>query len=158
MFLRETEWLFSTPQGRRKLLASAQHDRLAIVTMHRGQVYTTWDSVKSELSENVRLLAPNGVKDAQIPFLSLGSDVGKREIVFQGKSQLSGDYIVEEIDDQSGKTLRRLIFLNNQFVIQSEALIKTGTLLQNRGNLIFVSHLKVYNFMMQLKWKTKWKI
>lgn len=123
---RETEWLFSTPQGRRKLLASAQHDRLAIVTMHRGQVYTTWDNVKTELSENIKMLSPIGVKDVQIPFLSLGSDVGKREIIFNGKSQLSGDYIVEEICDESGKILRRLIFLNNQFVIQSEALIKIG--------------------------------
>lgn len=118
-------------------MASAQHDRLAIVTMHRGQVYTTWDSVKSELSENVRLLAPNGVKNEQIPFLSLGSDVGKREIIYKGKSQLSGDYIVEEINDQSGKTLRRLIFLSNQFVIQSEALIKTGTFFRARQGYNF---------------------
>lgn len=109
------------------MLASAQHDRLAIVTMHRGQIYTTWDNVKNELSENVKMLSPLGItKDHQIPFLSLGSDVGKRELIFKGKSQLSGDFIVEEIVDQTGKTLRRLIFLNNQFVIQSEALIKTG--------------------------------
>lgn len=108
-------------------MASAQNDRLAIVTMHRGQIYTTWDNVKNELSENVKMLSPHGLaNDHQIPFLSLGSDVGKRELIFQGKSPMSGDFIVEEILDQSGKTLRRLIFLNNQFVIQSEALIKTG--------------------------------
>lgn len=59
--LRETEWLFSTPQGRKKLLASANHDRLAIVSMHRGQIYTTWDDVKFELSESIKNLAPKGV-------------------------------------------------------------------------------------------------
>lgn len=63
---RETEWLFSTPPGRKKLLASAQHDRLAIVTMHRGQVYTTWEEVKEELSSSIKNLAPSGLKDQQV--------------------------------------------------------------------------------------------
>lgn len=62
----------------------------------------------------------------QIPYLSLGSDVGKREVIFKGKSDLSGSYIVEEVTGQDGKILRRLIFLSNQFVIQSEALVKIG--------------------------------
>lgn len=56
----------------------------------------------------------------------MGSDVGKREVIFKGKSNLSGDYIVEEVTSQDNKILRRLIFLSNQFAIQSEALIKTG--------------------------------
>ena len=60
---RETEWLFSTPEGRKKLLGSAKYNRLAIVSMHRGQIYTTWDDVKYELSDSIRNLAPNGVKD-----------------------------------------------------------------------------------------------
>lgn len=60
---RETEWLFSTTPGRKKLLVSANHNRLAIVSMHRGQLYTTWDNVKDELSENIRSLAPYGLKE-----------------------------------------------------------------------------------------------
>lgn len=52
--------------------------------------------------------------------------MGKREVILQGKSNLSGDYIVEEVTSQDNKILRRLIFLSNQFAIQSEALIKTG--------------------------------
>lgn len=125
---RETEWLFSTPPGRKKLLASAQHDRLAIVSMHRGQIYTTWEDVKYELSESIKNLAPHGVRDQQIPYLSLGSEVGNRETIFKGRSDLSGDYIVEEITGQDGKIFRRLVFLSNQFVIQSEALVKVGKL------------------------------
>lgn len=58
---RETEWLFSTPQGRQKLLTSANHDRLAIVSMHRGQKYTNLDAVKDELAESVKSLAPHGL-------------------------------------------------------------------------------------------------
>ncbi|XP_055638617.1 eEF1A lysine and N-terminal methyltransferase homolog isoform X2 [Toxorhynchites rutilus septentrionalis] len=120
---RETEWLFSTPQGRQKLLASASHDRLAIVSMHRGHDYVSWDAVKDELAESVKSLAPQGLH-AHIPYLSLGSEVGRRETVFKGHSDLSGDYIVEEILGDDNKIFRRLIFLNNQFVIQSEAAIK----------------------------------
>lgn len=123
---RETEWLFSTPQGRKKLLASAQHSRLAIVSMHRGQIYTTWEDVKFELSDSIRNLAPRGVRDQQIPYLSLGSEVGNRETIFKGRSDLSGDYVVEEITGEDGKIFRRLIFLSNQFVIQSEALVRVG--------------------------------
>lgn len=37
---------------------------------------------------------------------------------------MSGDYIVEEILGDDNKIFRRLIFLNNQFVIQSEAAVK----------------------------------
>ncbi|XP_031632112.1 eEF1A lysine and N-terminal methyltransferase homolog [Contarinia nasturtii] len=120
---RETEWLFSTEPGRKKLLQSAKHDRLAIVSMHRGHIYKSWDDVKVELSGNIRNFSPNGLKNKQIPFLSLGSDVGLRETIFQGKSDLSGDFVVEEIKGDN-KTFRRLIFLSNQFVIQSEALVK----------------------------------
>ncbi|XP_055591887.1 eEF1A lysine and N-terminal methyltransferase homolog [Uranotaenia lowii] len=120
---RETEWLFSTPQGRQKLLSSAGHDRLAIVSLHRGQNYVSWDAVKDELAESVKSLAPSGLH-GHIPYLSLGSEVGKRETIFRGRSEMSGEYIVEEILGNDNKVLRRLIFLNNQFVIQSEAAIK----------------------------------
>lgn len=122
----ETEWLFSTPQGRKKLLLSANFDRLAIVSMHRGHIYTTWDDVKEEISDSIKNLAPVGLKNQQIPYLSLGSDVGNREVIYRGKSHLSGDYIVEEVKGENNKLFRRLVFLSNQFVIQSEALLKVG--------------------------------
>lgn len=102
---------------------------MAIVSLHRDHIYTTWDDVKEELSSSIRNLAPSGVRDLQIPFLSVGTDVGQREVIFKGKSQLSGDFVVEEII-QEGKLMRRLVFLSNQFVIQSEALIKTGKLIR----------------------------
>lgn len=52
--------------------------------------------------------------------------MGNRETIFKGRSDLSGDYIVEEITGQDGKIFRRLVFLSNQFVIQSEALVNVG--------------------------------
>ncbi|XP_070492061.1 eEF1A lysine and N-terminal methyltransferase homolog [Chironomus tepperi] len=121
---RETEWLFSTKQGRRKLLESAQHLRLAIVILHRNQTYTSLDDVKAEINEAVKSFAPKDIRDmSKIPFLSLGSDVGSREITYKGTSSFSGDFVVEDVQSDN-KLYRRLIFLNNQSVIQSEALLK----------------------------------
>lgn len=65
-YCSETEWLFSTQQGRKKLLLSAKHDRLAIVSMHRGHAYKSWDDVKDELSGSVRNFAPSGLKNQQV--------------------------------------------------------------------------------------------
>ncbi|CRK99147.1 CLUMA_CG012476, isoform A [Clunio marinus] len=122
---RECEWLFASKQGRRKLLESAQHSRLAIVTMHRDQTYTSLDDVKLELNETVKSFAPRNLKDSsKIPFLSLGSDVGTRKIICRGRSGLSGEFVVEDVTLDTGKTFRRLIFLSNQNVIQSEAMLR----------------------------------
>uniref|UniRef100_A0A1B0CKW4 Putative spermine/spermidine synthase n=1 Tax=Lutzomyia longipalpis TaxID=7200 RepID=A0A1B0CKW4_LUTLO len=124
---RECEWLFFTPEGRRKLLASVNFNRLAIVTMHRGQVYESWDAVKDELSASVQNLAPADLRhDEIIPYLSLGAELGAREIIHEGRSECSGDFIVEDVAGDSGTILRRLIFLSNQFVIQSEAQVKVA--------------------------------
>lgn len=62
----------------------------------------------------------------QIPYLSLGSEVGNRETIYKGRSDMSGDFIVEEVTGQDKKIFRRLVFLSNQFVIQSEALVKVA--------------------------------
>lgn len=55
---RETEWLFSTKEGRKKLLKSANFNRLAIITMHRNQKYDSLETVKEELKTIVLNLAP----------------------------------------------------------------------------------------------------
>ena len=41
----------------------------------------------------------------------------------QGTSKMSGEYIVEDIAVDK-QTFRRLVFLSNQFIVQSEALMK----------------------------------
>ncbi|XP_026468602.1 methyltransferase-like protein 13 [Ctenocephalides felis] len=123
---RESDWLFSTPEGRDKLLKSVEQDRLAVVIMHRGQFYESWDAVKAELTANIKLLKPAGSED-NIPFLSLGTDVGFRVEIYRGESKISGEYVIEEIPQQPGVdsiSLRRLIFLSNPFLVQSEALVK----------------------------------
>uniref|UniRef100_A0A1B0DBE5 Methyltransferase domain-containing protein n=1 Tax=Phlebotomus papatasi TaxID=29031 RepID=A0A1B0DBE5_PHLPP len=67
---REGEWLFFTPEGRRRLLENVKYNRLAIVTMHRQQKYLSWDDVKDELSASVQNLAPADLKSNEmIPYL-----------------------------------------------------------------------------------------
>ncbi|XP_076390191.1 eEF1A lysine and N-terminal methyltransferase homolog isoform X2 [Megachile rotundata] len=120
---KETDWLFSTKEGRQQVLKSAQQDRLAIVTLRREHKFESWDAVKSELEECILNLAPDGLSGKNIPFLSLGSDVGVRTTCYEGKSDLSGPFVVEEIE-RDGCEFRRLVFLNNPYVIQSEARLK----------------------------------
>lgn len=129
---REMDWLFSTKEGRQQVLKSAQRDRLAIVTFRREHRFESWDAVKAELEECVRNLAPAGLcGKTDIPFLSLGSDVGARTTRYEGKSDISGPFVVEDVENE-GHEFRRLVFLNNPYVIQSEARMKEGTSLYGR--------------------------
>ena len=121
---KETDWLFSTKEGRQQILKSAQRDRLAIVTLCREHKFESWDAVTSELQDCILNLAPEGLSGkGDIPFLSLGSDVGVRVTCYEGKSDLSGPFVVEEIE-KDGYEFRRLVFLNNPYVIQTEARLK----------------------------------
>jgi len=126
-FTRETDWLFGTKEGRHQVLKSAQRDRLAIVTLRREHKFESWDAVKTELEDCVRNLAPVDLcSKNDIPFLSLGSDVGIRNVCYEGKSDISGSFVIEEVE-KDGHEFRRLVFLNNPYVIQSEARLKEGT-------------------------------
>ncbi|XP_043510386.1 eEF1A lysine and N-terminal methyltransferase homolog [Frieseomelitta varia] len=121
---KETDWLFSSKEGRQQVLKSSQCDRLAIVTLCREHKFESWDVVKSEIRECILSLAPEGLIDKNdIPFLSLGTDIGIRKTCIEGESKLSGPFIVEEIE-RDGNEFRRLIFLNNPYVVQSEARLK----------------------------------
>ncbi|XP_054646850.1 eEF1A lysine and N-terminal methyltransferase isoform X2 [Dunckerocampus dactyliophorus] len=118
----ETAWLYSSSEGRRQLAASANFRRLVIVAMHRNQEYTDMQAVQSELSPMVMELAPPGMADnQQVPFLSVGGDLGWREVVSRGKSKHSGEYCVENVRGEDGELYRRLVFLSNAALVQSES-------------------------------------
>ncbi|KAM8745653.1 eEF1A lysine and N-terminal methyltransferase [Acanthopagrus schlegelii] len=125
----ETAWLYSSSEGRRQLAASANFRRLVIVTMHRNQQYTDMQAVQSELSPMVMDLAPPGIPaNQQVPFLSVGGDMGWREEVSRGVSELSGEYCVENVKGEDGELYRRLIFLSNAALVQSESrLVSSNT-------------------------------
>ncbi|XP_070531894.1 eEF1A lysine and N-terminal methyltransferase-like [Ptychodera flava] len=123
---REPEWMFGNPEGRRQLAASAGFQRLVVVSLHRDHNYENMDSIKKELSSKVMELAPAGLdKRSQVPFLSVGDDIGQRTIQYRGHSDLSGDFVVEDVEVDNKQLFRRLIFQSNQNVVQSEARLKT---------------------------------
>ncbi|KAI8427436.1 hypothetical protein MSG28_001976 [Choristoneura fumiferana] len=102
----ESEWLFGTPAGRRQLQGSARFGRLVVAVLRRGHDFASLDAVKEELAQAAKMLLPHGFS-GQIPFLSLGSDVGRRVTVHAGSSKVSGDFVVEDVDVE-GATHRRL--------------------------------------------------
>ncbi|XP_018589744.1 eEF1A lysine and N-terminal methyltransferase-like isoform X2 [Scleropages formosus] len=119
---RESDWLYGSAEGRSQLARSANFRRLVIVAMHRDQEYQDMQSVQSELSPMVMELAPPGMPaHQQVPFLSVGGELGWREVVSQGKSALSGEYCVEDVRGEDGLLYRRLVFLDNAGVVQSES-------------------------------------
>ncbi|KAL1022484.1 hypothetical protein UPYG_G00028340 [Umbra pygmaea] len=119
---RESDWLYGSVEGRGQLAASANFRRLIVVAMHRDQEYTDMQAVQSELSSMVMELAPPGMPaNQQIPFLSVGGELGWREVVTRGTSELSGQYSVEDVRGEDGHLYRRLVFLGNEGVVQSES-------------------------------------
>ncbi|XP_074008685.1 eEF1A lysine and N-terminal methyltransferase isoform X2 [Numenius arquata] len=119
---RETEWLFGTEEGRRQLAASAGFGRLVTVALHREQHYEGMAAIQAELSGKVMELAPPGLPARQqVPFLSVGGDIGVRMVRHCDTSPLSGEYVVEDVKGDGTCYFRRLIFLRNRNVVQSEA-------------------------------------
>ncbi|XP_026827541.1 methyltransferase-like protein 13, partial [Ooceraea biroi] len=117
---KETDWLYSTKEGRQEAVKQTGRNRLAIVTLRREHTFKSLFSVKQELAACMSSLAPDFYKELGIPVLILG-DIGTRTIWYQGESNISGPFVVEDVKDYE---VRRLIFLNNPYVIQSEARLK----------------------------------
>lgn len=54
--------------------------------------------------------------------------MGWREEVSRGVSELSGEYLVENVRGEDGELYRRLIFLSNSAIVQSESrLVSSNT-------------------------------
>ncbi|XP_059924015.1 eEF1A lysine and N-terminal methyltransferase [Gadus macrocephalus] len=118
---KESDWQYGSSEGRSQLAASANFKRLVIVAMHRDQLYTDMQAVQAELSQMVMELAPPGMpENQQVPFLSVGGELGWREVISRGVSELSGDYCVEDVRGEDGQLYRRLVFLSNAGLVQSE--------------------------------------
>ncbi|KAG6973772.1 hypothetical protein JG688_00003372 [Phytophthora aleatoria] len=118
---REHEWMFSTEEGANELAAGSGFSRLIIVALGRGgHAFESTAKVQEELNAKVMELAPDTLgPDEKIPYLTVEEGLGARNIVHQGTSPLSGAFFVEEVQED-GETLRRLVFLSNTNVIQSE--------------------------------------
>ncbi|RLN26968.1 hypothetical protein BBJ28_00010980 [Nothophytophthora sp. Chile5] len=118
---REHEWMFATEEGANELAAGAGFSRLILVALGRGgHAFESTEQVQQELNAKVLELAPDTLgADEQIPYLTVEEGLGARNVVHQGTSSLSGAFFVEEVLE-GGDKLRRLVFLSNTNVIQSE--------------------------------------
>ncbi|XP_050694174.1 eEF1A lysine and N-terminal methyltransferase-like [Eriocheir sinensis] len=133
---REREWLFGSVKGREELSKSAGVVRLLVAHLHHHHHHDdtttttttapprTLKQIQDELSAKVMELAPSRLPaNTKVPFLSVGEEVGEVEVVARGTSQHAGAYVVEDTHPPGAQPIRRLIFLNNQAVVQSEARI-----------------------------------
>lgn len=69
-----------------------------------------------------------------MPFLSVGGDLGWREVVGRGVSALTGEYSVEDVRGEDGHLYRRLVFMNNSQLVQSESKLQataTGKVIEH---------------------------
>lgn len=64
---------------------------------------------------------PTSPFSLQVPFLSVGGDIGVRTVRHCDSSPLSGEYVVEDVKGDDACYFRRLVFLSNRNVVQSEA-------------------------------------
>lgn len=129
---REHEWAFGAPEGQRSLAASASVDRLIVVTLGTGAVQVARfrgmcpADVQAELSPIVLTMVPAAAAAGVIPYLSVAADLGERTIVAEGNTPLSGRYFVEDVADDEGSFLRRLIFFSNRAALQTEVSMRAG--------------------------------
>ncbi|KAG1677986.1 Methyltransferase-like protein 13 [Nymphon striatum] len=85
----------------------------------------TTDSVKQK--RKITIFSNN-----PIPFLSISDDIGQRTVCYRGNSISSGEYVIEEVF-KNESYFRRLIFLQCQNIIQSEARLKSVFKKKRRG-------------------------
>jgi hypothetical protein len=113
----------------RQLFSRKKRNRASngINFFHPGDIYDqSLASIQAELNAFMKELAPQ--KSGDIPYLTPSGqdDIGSRQEIVRGASALSGEYIVEEVcpilqPDSRPYALRRLIFLSNRALVQSEA-------------------------------------
>lgn len=100
-----------------------------MIVLKRDQLYESKSQIEKEIARTVLEFSPIFLEDSQteIPILTIDKSIGYRETIYRTMSELSGEIVVEEVEI-SRERLRRLIFMDNQSVIQSEVgLIKGNT-------------------------------
>eukprot|EP00615_Pteridomonas_danica_P000556 CAMPEP_0114352280 /NCGR_PEP_ID=MMETSP0101-20121206/17825_1 /TAXON_ID=38822 ORGANISM="Pteridomonas danica, Strain PT" /NCGR_SAMPLE_ID=MMETSP0101 /ASSEMBLY_ACC=CAM_ASM_000211 /LENGTH=556 /DNA_ID=CAMNT_0001492597 /DNA_START=734 /DNA_END=2404 /DNA_ORIENTATION=- len=124
---REHEFLFNTKEGLKQIAQSAQCSRLLSISLNRGYKFDSLEHIKNELSQTVVDFSPHHFK-GKIPFITTEDGAGIRNAVSNGKLTYGDEYIVEEAEI-NGMVVRRLVFMTNSNVIQTEV-----RLLKNNKN------------------------
>ena len=125
---RETDYQFTSESGLAELASQAQCRRLLAVRCNRPHVFPPMADLQSELSPLALYLAPadTGPSDEDpIPFMAVQEE-SDWETVADGELAVAGAYVVEEMGaedeaDSEKFVWRRLLFLQNQHFVQTEA-------------------------------------
>ncbi|CAM9705323.1 unnamed protein product [Chrysoparadoxa australica] len=119
---RELDFAFNSEEGLLQVAESANARRLIAVRLNRGHEFKDYDQVKAELGPMMMgLLSPESEKGA-VPIMAVDSSLGDSATCLAEGSLAcagTGGYVVEELQEEGGK-LRRLVFLSNQGVVQTE--------------------------------------
>jgi hypothetical protein len=84
---REHDWIFSSEEGQMELAEKTGYQRLIVIQLNHGHMFTDMKAVQDELSGKVMQLVPANFTD-KLPFLTLGEEgVGKRRVIYNGTSQ-----------------------------------------------------------------------
>jgi hypothetical protein len=147
---REAEYMFSSIRGLQNIAASAGTARLIAVAFGRhDHLFASQQAVQQELAYVVQILARQGsflskkslppayqqqlssstatvLSINDIPFMALDG-IGQRNVIAQGTSAASGPYLVEQVTVDDNAQVRRLYFMNNSFVIQTEVFLSRSS-------------------------------
>jgi len=101
-------------------------------------VFADLENVKNQLSQKVIELAPvDCANKKELPFLSIGSDIGKRYTVYRENGIIVEDYRVETTE-----VYRQVVFQSKLEQVQSEALLAYRNVKSKEE--VFEVHTKLY--------------
>lgn len=107
---KERDTMISTEVGKISLCQQAGYSRLIIITLNHGHKFESIETVKTELSPKVVDLAPQNCSNyKEIPFLTIGQDIGQRQEVYRSPD---GTIFVEDLKDggENSEYYRQVIF------------------------------------------------
>lgn len=105
---KERESLINTEVGKLNLSQQAGFSRLIIITLNHGHKFDSIETVKNELSPKVLELSPSNCSNyKEIPFLTIGKDIGERGEVYQSPDN---SIFVEDLKDEQSNIYRQVIF------------------------------------------------
>lgn len=133
---RETEYIFYSQKGLLSIAESAKCARLVAVSFGRSSTFSDQAFVQEELTYVVQILSRQGAflpayhqskhaSDASIPFMAIDG-IGCRNVLVEGETTMSGAYLVEQVKAEEERIVRRLYFMDNPFVIQSEVAMRSS--------------------------------
>jgi ubiquinone/menaquinone biosynthesis C-methylase UbiE len=116
---RERDQMFCTSVGNFVLSKQAGFSRLIIAHLNHGHMFGDLEAVKNQLSPKVLELAPENCSNKkELPFLSIGSDIGKRIGVYRENGIIVEDYKVD-----TNEVYRQVVFYTKLEMVQSEAML-----------------------------------